>query len=224
MTNFDDFGTNYKDILNKEIYFFGEDIAYFAEYKARCVVEYLGKDFKGKILDYGCGIGLISKYLYERFNKDGIEIVGYDIAKELLREADKNVKGVRFFHSIRDIKQNDFDVVIMANVLHHIKIDDRRSFVKNVVEILKKGGHLVIFEHNPYNPLTRFIVNRSVLDKDAILLSICKTEKLLREAGMKRARRRYIVFFPRALSFLRFLEPLLGRFLIGAQYYYIGEK
>lgn len=223
-TDFDDFGSKYKELLNREIGFLGDDMDYFAEYKARCVSKYLGDGFRGKIIDYGCGIGLIAKYLYKHLDKEKIEIMGYDISKELLKEADKNARGVKFFNDIRDISKGDFDVIIMANVMHHIKKEERRSFLKNVSGILKKGGYIFVFEHNPINPVTQSIVRRSVFDKDANLLPMSEVKQIFDGIGVKGIYKRYIVFFPRVLSFLRFLEPVLGFIPAGAQYFYVGKK
>ena len=223
-TDFDEFGSNYKKLLNKEIGFLGDDMDYFADYKARCIAKYLGNDFKGNVLDYGCGIGLITKYLYKYFDKSRVGVVGYDISIGLLKEADKDARGIKFFDNIQDISKGELDIIIMANVLHHIKKAERLLFLKNVSGILKKDGYIFIFEHNPYNPVTQFVVKKSVFDKDAALLPMAEVNRLFSDIGVKGAYKRYIVFFPRILAFFRFLEPLLGFVPMGAQYFYIGKS
>jgi hypothetical protein len=82
---------------------------------------------------------------------------------------------------------------------------------------LAPGGKVVIFEHNPWNPLTRKAVADCAFDDDAILLWPWEARGVLRSAGFAHVVTDYIVFFPRALAFLRPLEPTLRRFILGAQ-------
>ena len=224
MTDFDDLGSDYRKILNKEIDFSGDGMEHFSDYKAQCVVSYLGDDFNGKILDYGCGIGLMVKYIADRLDRTRAEVFGFDVSKELLKDALRNAKEAKFFGYFQDIPKEYFDVVVMANVLHHVKPEDRILFIEDAKSVLKKNGRIFIFEHNPYNPMTRLVVKRSALDKGVELISIRGMNRLFRGAGIKNIHKRFIVFFPRILSFLRPIEPMMGFIPLGAQYFYVGEN
>ena len=37
--------------------------------------------------------------------------------------------------------------------------------------LVKHGGRVVVFEHNPLNPITRFVVSRTPIDRNAIALA-----------------------------------------------------
>jgi 16S rRNA G1207 methylase RsmC len=56
---FDQFAGNYERVLDKSVAISGEDLSYFAQYLARI----LGASFAGRVLDFGCGIGLLSAFL-----------------------------------------------------------------------------------------------------------------------------------------------------------------
>jgi len=45
------------------------------------------------------------------------------------------------------------------------------------------GGHVVVFEHNPLNPVTRFVVARTPIDPNAILLRAAEVMRGLSGAG-----------------------------------------
>jgi hypothetical protein len=83
---------------------------------------------------------------------------------------------------------------------------------------------LVIFEHNPANPVTRWVVERCPFDHDAILLPPSETCDYARAAGLRVLRRDYIVFMPRPLAWLRPMEPWLAWLPAGAQYAMSARK
>lgn len=223
MADFDKFGSDYESILSRDVRFSGENALYFANYKAECIARYLGSDFKGRILEYGCGVGLLVKHLRKFFDQKQVEIIGYDISKESIKEASKNMKDVKFTHNLAEISNASFDAIILANVLHHIKIEERPLFLRKATGLLKKKGYIFVFEHNPYNPATRLVVRSSVLDKGVSLLRPDEVVRLLSGVGVTIFEKRYIVFFPRLFKALRFLEPNIGRVPLGAQYLCIGK-
>ena len=55
------------------------------------------------------------------------------------------------------------------------------------------------FEHNPLNPLTRFIVRRCPLDADAHLLGAGQARRLVCGAGFTSVAARYYLFLPQGL-------------------------
>ena len=61
--------------------------------------------------------------------------------------------------------------------------------------VCRPGGLIVLFEHNPWNPLTRRAVRGCEFDRDAELLSRREASRLLSEAGVEDRRGRYILFF-----------------------------
>jgi SAM-dependent methyltransferase len=118
-----------------------------------------------------------------------------------------------------------FGIVVLANVLHHVPPPKRAELVEWLRDLLRPArGRLVVFEHNPYNPLTRRAVAQCEFDDDAILLAPGELVQLLSQCGFKAIHRRFIVFFPRALAALRPLEPSLGWLPLGAQMMVVGTS
>ncbi|PYX98120.1 MAG: hypothetical protein DMG71_01290 [Acidobacteria bacterium] len=75
--HFDQFAADYKQVLDKNVALSGEDSEYFAEYKARYLARRLSPDFTGKILDFGCGVGLLSRSLKK--NLPAAKLDGYQL-------------------------------------------------------------------------------------------------------------------------------------------------
>lgn len=116
------------------------------------------------------------------------------------------------------------DLVVVANVLHHVEPTVRPDFLEEVaLPALLPGGRIVVFEHNPYNPITRLVVRSCPFDQDARLLPPSAAVALLQNCRLRVDQRDYIVFFPRFLRFLRGLEGLMGRLPVGAQYMVVGS-
>ena len=77
---FDEFAGNYKEVLDRNVAVSGEDSTYFAEYKARYLVRALPRDFRGTVLDFGCGIGMLSGFLRKHLPASRLD--GYDPSLE----------------------------------------------------------------------------------------------------------------------------------------------
>jgi len=122
---------------------------------------------------------------------------------------------------------NDFfDLVNMCCVLHHIEPQEHASTLKKIYQCLKTGGRLTVFEHNPLNPLTKFVGQRAKIDEHAILIYPKNLVKTLLDAGFQNVRLEYLLFFPPRLKsrWLENIEQHLSNFPLGAQYYVVGEK
>jgi hypothetical protein len=81
-----------------------------------------------------------------------------------------------------------------------------------------------VFEHNPWNPLTRVAVSRCEFDEDARLLTRRRTQRLLRESGLEIVESRYLLFFPFARGWTPAVEHALRGVPMGAQHYVIGRR
>lgn len=219
---FDQFAGDYKQVLDQSIAASGEDSSYFAEYKALYLARILGATFSGKILDFGCGVGLLSGFLKKHLPASRLD--GFDVSRESIARIDHALSGQGVFTSAEDQLARDYDLIVVANVMHHVVLQQRSQTVGGLANRLAPRGKLAIVEHNPANPLTRRTVDRCPFDKDAVLLRPSESESLIQHAGLKLLRRDYIVFMPHTLSRLRPLEPWLAWLPIGAQYAVLGEK
>ena len=45
-----------------------------------------------------------------------------------------------------------FDVVTISAVLHHVPLAERNAVYRELGRMLKPGGRIYVFEHNPRNP------------------------------------------------------------------------
>lgn len=212
MNEFDKFSADYKDILDRDVKCFGEDSEYFASYKAMYVYRYLGDSFSGNILDYGCGIGAVSKFLYKFFKNKSVNIVGYDVSAKSIEEARSHVDGVEFTKNFEDMETRTFDAIIIANTLHHIIQKNRHEYLKKTVANLRRGGKIFVFEHNPYNPLTQCVVRSSILDREAVLIKSKDMAELLKKAGIITILKMYIIFFPKILKIFGLSNPYYAVF------------
>jgi len=117
-----------------------------------------------------------------------------------------------------------FDLVLASCVFHHIAPAERREALRYCFSCLKPGGRFVIFEHNPFNPVTRHLVNTCPFDADAILLTMRETIDRMSEAQFTITHTGYCLFFPGALSVLRPLENVMGWLPLGGQYFVCGAR
>jgi SAM-dependent methyltransferase len=188
----------------------GESTEYFAEYKLRCL-ERMGA--KAPILDFGCGIGNLTEQLVKSYG----DVHGYDPSGESLRMAKPRAEKATFHEDAAGVPEGTFQTAVLAGVLHHVPPAERVALLGTVRSKLAPGGRVVVFEHNPWNPLTRRAVATCPFDDDAILLWPWQVKRVLADAGFADADLRYIVFFPKFLAALRPLEPKLSRLFMGAQ-------
>jgi len=219
---FDQFAGNYKRVLDQSIAVSGEDSTYFAEYKALYLARILKTNVPGRILDFGCGVGLLSGFLKKHLPASRLD--GFDVSRESIGRVDPSLSRQGMFTSELDQLGRDYDLIVAANVLHHVIPPKRPQTITELVSRLSPTGRLAIIEHNPANPLTRRAVDRCPFDEDAVLLRPGESRTLLRNAGLRIARQDYIVFMPHMLSWLRPLEPGLAWLPLGAQYVVLGKK
>lgn len=215
--NFDKFTGSYNSLLRQNTKFFVADDTYFARYKVLLTKQMLDRK-PARILEYGCGIGRNIPFLRQYFKSS--EICGSDISAKSLDVARTQNPGIYFWEE-GDVtsERSEFDLVFVAGVFHHIPPGERAGIARNLYSRLKRGGSLVVFEHNPYNPLTRYIVSSCVYDEDAVLLAPSEVRHHLEQAGLGVVKHSYALFFPPSLWMLRWLEKRLGWLPLGGQYW-----
>lgn len=215
--DFDDYTDNYNSLLRESTGFFTENEAYFAKYKVeilRSVVPFAPK----RLLEYGCGIGRNIPYLRAAF--PDATIIGSDISAASLDIARKENPDVEFFIEPTELVSGDlYEVIFIAGVFHHIPVNERAVVMKTLCQRLVPGGMIIIFEHNPFNPVTRKIVNECPYDRDAVLLKPSELKKLLSDAGLTVQRSAYCLFVPPSWKALLPLEEKLGWLPLGGQYW-----
>lgn len=212
MSEFDAYAGSYEEDHRSSIAASGEDPAYFHDYKVASLAR-KGVAEDGPLLDFGCGIG----NLIERFVTRYREVHGFDPSPKSLSVAKERAPSAVFHEDVQTVPHEHFATAVLSGVLHHVAPNRRHEVLRTVRRSLRPGGRVVIFEHNPLNPVTRRAVATCAFDEDAILLWPWEAKSLLVNAGFSDVELDYIVFFPRALAVLRSLEPRLHRLALGAQ-------
>lgn len=231
MTNprvFDNYAPVYEQTVNLSISASGESLQYFADLKARLMRrEYQGRTGPGRILDFGCGTGSSTHAVLRLF--PGSQVVGLDPSEESIAVATaaNQSPGISYLHGgghALPFADGSFDAAFTACVFHHIERGDHLHWASELCRVLKPGGALFIFEHNPLNPLTRRAVRDCPFDEGVELLDAQYTRGFLRDAGFVVAGTRFYFFFPRFLRALRPIERWLRGIPIGAQYFCIAGR
>ena len=218
--NFDNFTDNYDELLNKETHFFSSNADYFAEYKIK-ILRNIVKFPVNRILEYGCGIGRNIPHLQKYF--PNTEIIGTDISKDSIIYAKNSNPEVEFMVEQDNLNIGRFDLIFIAGVFHHLLIEDREKIIDTVKKRINNVGSICIFEHNPYNLLTRKIVNDCPYDSDAILIKMHEMKYLLKNSNFEIDKFGYCLFIPPKLSYLLFLENILTWLPLGGQYWILAS-
>jgi len=226
MTNrvdFDDYTENYNALLAEKTSFFSSNEAYFARYKVDLVRQKV-KSPVHRLLEYGCGIGRNIPFLKTAFPE--ARVMGSDISVASLEMAQQINPEIKFFQENDQINSSmePFDLIFVAGVFHHVPLEQRGQVAKRLLERLTPTGQLFVFEHNPYNPVTRRIVNNCVYDEDAILISARQLKRILLDAGFKNMQVQYCLFIPPGWKSLLWLEPKLKWLPLGGQYVVSATK
>lgn len=101
---------------------------------------------KGKIIDLGCGDGVLTNYL--ALKEKGRDVLGIELNEERVKEADKGLENAKFVAG--DILEEDFakaDCILLVHVLHHLDSPDEQiKMLEKIEKKLKKDGELIIVE------------------------------------------------------------------------------
>ncbi len=218
--DFDAYTDNYNQLLHQHTGFFSPNEQYFARYKVDIVrkevqKETVGADV-GNILEFGCGIGNNIPFLREAFPHAAI--TGSDISEASLAIARQQNTGVEFVADVAALP-GGYDLIFIAGVFHHIAVAERAAVADLLHSLLTPGGRLFVFEHNPYNPVTRRIVSNCPYDADAVLLRPSELRSILSGGALTIEDSSSCLFIPPRLSLLAPLENLLQWLPMGGQYW-----
>jgi len=227
-STFDNIADSYDKELKDSLGLYGNrDIGIFSEYKIKIIESELSKT-PANVLEFGCGIGRNSFFMKERFSESNI--FGCDISEKSIEIASKTNPTVCYNKIIspadlfRVYKKEFFDCIFISNVFHHIPFIEHQIWLDALYEIISKGGTIFIFEHNPYNPITKYIFNTSDIDKGAIMLKPLYCRRLLKNANFTNINLKYTLFFLWRNIFFEYVERMLHWLPLGAQYYMRGNK
>jgi SAM-dependent methyltransferase len=221
---FDAYDGNYQSLVEESMGFSGMSHDYVTRVKADLIVELLRTQFgqlEGlTVLDVGCGVGLTDAHLA----RQPWHLWGADVSGKSIEQARQNNPTVRYEVATEDrlpFEDASFDACFTICVMHHVPPEGWVNFLGEMRRILRPGGLAMVLEHNPYNPLTRLVVNRCPFDEHAVLLSRGTLRARLEAARLKPLSSRFFLFTP--WERLRRLDALLGWLPMGAQYVMTAE-
>jgi SAM-dependent methyltransferase len=229
VAEFDKFADEYLAAHTQNLKISGEAPDYFARYKLdeirrRWTRERLPEP--RDVLDFGAGIGNSLPHLARVF--PGARLTGLDVSERSLAVAAQRFPGlaelVRYEGGEPPLAEASFDLIFSACVFHHIEAAEHEALLARLRRLLRPGGVLAIFEHNPVNPVTRYIVATCPFDENAVLIPAETFVRRQRAAGFGAVQVAYTGFFPGPLAALRPLERWMSALPVGAQYYTLARS
>jgi SAM-dependent methyltransferase len=168
----------------------------------------------GRALDVGCGTGTLLQALPEEYEK-----VGVDVSASMLDRARE--KGIEVHQASADslpFRDESFDLVMCVAVLHHlVERATVRAALREMARVLRRGGGLLVWDHNPLNPYWPLLMARSPQDRgDERLVPGRLILNELSQAGLVNVHLRRLTFTPdftprRALRHVTQVERVLER-------------
>ncbi len=189
-------------------------IAHFFTTRLRIIRDLIRDHEGGKVLDVGCGPGMLIRELAH-----GNRVVGLDLSQEMIRECAASLRGSGSILLTGDsvdlpLRDETFDVVVGTGVLEYVA--DVHKALGEFGRVAKKGGMVVISMLNRMSPyrlwertcwsriqsIGRRLRGRPAPRRDEVhLLSEKKLRRLVESNGLKIAD---VVYY----DFNLFLPPL----------------
>lgn len=219
---FDSYSHSYRNAVEEAIAFSRTDLDFFTLAKVRELLRLatlrVGDPRRLSFIDIGCGPGETDRFLEGSVGS----LTGLDISPRMVEVARERNPWATYLETDADgalpVGAGQFDVCFTVCVLHHVAGPERAGLLAEMARVTRPGGVVAIFEHNPWNPLTRRAVAGCEFDRDAVLLTRRESERLLSGAGLLGVEGSYIIYFTRDSVPLQRIERLLGALPLGAQY------
>ncbi len=182
------------------------------------------------MLDYGCGAGDLMRVLAGMGTK--ASFTGCDVSAGMLGEVGRRwpkAYGTAPATAVQEgaltpFADGQFDVATISAVLHHVPVEERAAVYAELGRVVKPGGRIYVFEHNPRNPLVRYVIARTPIDENAILLDAREVHEGLLGAARYELETDYLMFMPPGLAFLSPIDRVLAWLPLGAQYAVAARK
>lgn len=223
---FDRYKETYDLAVNQAIAFSGQKVEAFTRAKAHDLLRTIASHFdptrRLDLLDVGCGIGNYHPFLIPIAGT----VSGVDVSRACIMKAQERNPGASYSAYDGDrlpYPDRQFDVAFCICVLHHVPPERWWQFVDEMRRVTRPGGLIVVYEHNPKNPLTRKVVRDCDFDRDAVLLTMAQTRALLESAGCVDVTANSILTLPPIGGFIEKLDGLFAKLPFGSQYRAVGR-
>lgn len=219
-SEFDQYAPSYAELLDDPLRNqFARDPLHFHKRKWLLIQELLNRvnltSTTLKWLDVGCGQGELLKLAGKSF----AQAIGCDPSAGMI------VSGAPFkmYRQLSPVElpfvDGSVDFVTAVCVYHHVHGTARALLTSEIRRVLRPGGLCCIIEHNPWNPITRAIVQRCPVDVDAELLTAQRSSAFLQASRFEVLSTDYFLYFPeRFFNRLGSTERMLRKIPIGGQY------
>jgi SAM-dependent methyltransferase len=113
----------------------------------------------GLVLDVGCGTGQLGA----AFAAQGFDVFGVDLSSSMVAKArERGLVGT--FAGVTTalpFADNSFDLALTVATLHHLETAERvATTVNEMGRVVKHGGFVVLWDHNPANPYWPILMKR----------------------------------------------------------------
>jgi SAM-dependent methyltransferase len=223
---FDEYASDYDGLLRDPVRDgFVDNPGFYHRRKWSLILNFLRNQMmdtsKMEWLDVGCGKCELLGYGSAHFSR----VVGCDPSREMVRNAGKIEVHLQEAPAVLPFPDHSFDFATAVCVYHHVEELDRVPLTREIQRVLRPNGTFCMIEHNPFNPITRFIVSRSPIDVDAHLLTAHTAGRYSAAAGLRTIRTEYFLYLPEKFYLKApWFEGLVGKLPLGGQYAMFARK
>ncbi len=141
-----------------------EEFFLLGQIEIKTIMEYLKKKEvsfnQQKALDFGCGVGRLTRFLCETFDS----VIGCDVSQPMLKKAKElnyDLKNANFYLNTKpdlsDFESNSFDFIYSSLVLMHLSPRLSLNYIKEFIRLLSPNGITVFQIPNRYPKLINWI-------------------------------------------------------------------
>lgn len=138
----------------------------------------------GLVLDVGCGTGQLGAAIAS----EGFDVFGVDLSASMVARArERGLAGTySAVTTALPFADDAFDLALTVATLHHLETPERvATTVREMGRVVKRGGFVVLWDHNPANPYWPILMKRVPQDSgDERLVPRAELLADVRDAGL----------------------------------------